>query len=105
MIIVTSEEFDFVGSVVDQYCLNCPEDTANDPGICDRCHVRHMMDHLVIKTVDHDEITAKAWALYRSPEKEEIADYSKYDALYEVTQDLNLSDNEYQTLLDEMESE
>lgn len=103
MIVVTSDNFDLVGSVIDEYCLSCPEDTLNYPGVCDRCHVRRLVDSLLIATVDHDEIVENAWALYRSPEKEDIADYSKYDALYEVTHGLGISENEYQTLLDEME--
>lgn len=103
MIAVTSKEFYLVGNVVDQYCLDCPEDTLNNPNVCDRCHVRRMVDSLALATIDHDEIISKAWALYRSPEKEEIADYSKYDALYEVTNGLDISDSEYQALMDEME--
>lgn len=53
--------------------------------------------------INHDEIIEKAWALYYSPEKEEIADYTKYDALYDVTCDMDISDEEYEKLMDDME--
>lgn len=52
--------------------------------------------------MNHDEIIDKAWALYYSEEKRGIADYSKYDALYDVTCDMDISDDEYAELLDEI---
>lgn len=55
--------------------------------------------------INHEQICKQAWALYHSPKKEKIADYTKYDALFEVTKDMNLSDEEYDELLDEMQYE
>lgn len=54
--------------------------------------------------ISFEDIVNKAWALYYSPEKEEIADYTKYDALYEVTCEMDISDEEYKELMEEMES-
>lgn len=49
-----------------------------------------------------EDIINKAWALYYSPEKEEVADYTKYDALYDVTCDMDILDEEYEELMEEM---
>lgn len=36
---------DTIERLVDDYCMSCPEDTGNNDGVCDRCHVRKMMDY------------------------------------------------------------
>lgn len=53
--------------------------------------------------MNHNELIKKAWARYYSDETREIADYTKYDALYDVTYNMDISDDEYEELLDEME--
>ncbi len=57
------------------------------------------------KPLDNDEICRRAWSLYRSPEKEDIANYSKYDALYDITKSMDITDEEYDILLEEMSHE
>jgi len=55
------------------------------------------------KLNDHDELIKKAWELYLGPEKEDIADYTRYDALFDVTKDIDIPDEEFQEMMDEME--
>ena len=51
---------------------------------------------------NREEIIKRAWELYMSPEKEEIVDYTKYDALFDVTRELDIPDGDYQEMMDEM---
>ena len=55
--------------------------------------------------ITRQEIIQKAWELYYS--KEDIADYTKYDALYDVVSELemheDMSFDEYETLINLME--
>ncbi len=54
--------------------------------------------------MNQEEIIKKAWELYYSEEKEEIADYTQYDALFEIVDNDNtILDEDYDRLMKEME--
>ena len=54
--------------------------------------------------MNQEEIIKKAWELYYSEKKEEIADYTQYDALFEIVGNNDtISDEDYTRLMKEME--
>jgi len=48
MVEVTNKQFDVVEDAVGKYCLDCPEDTTEDDSACKNCHVRRLMDSLIV---------------------------------------------------------
>ena len=44
----TSEQRTVVQNVVDAYCVDCPEDTLENDSVCESCHIRRMMDALIV---------------------------------------------------------
>jgi len=43
---MTEREFDIIEDAIDNYCMDCHEDTLNDETICEKCHIRKFMDKI-----------------------------------------------------------
>lgn len=52
---------------------------------------------------DKNELLCKAWDLYYSAEHANDPFYTKYDALYEATKDMDISEEDYFALMEEMD--
>lgn len=49
MRIPTREEYRIVENAVDEFCLQCPENTLEDESICEKCRIRAFIDFISLR--------------------------------------------------------